>query len=274
MNRDELRFETLDGSELTYTQSGTGAPALLFVHGWQGDRSVWREIIEALGDERRSIAVDLRGSGESRPAKGPFALERYAADLHELAQELGIAPAVVVGHSMGAKIALRFAIEYPAETQALVLIAPVAAGNAGFSEKGEAYLRATAGDPAAARSWLRKTISSDDEALLDRLGCAAAATPPEAVLEALESWMHTDLEAAAQSVKVPALVIAPERDAPEMQERRVAALLPNARYELLRDCAHYAILEKPRAIVEMIEDFIRPFDSARFASSAQDDTAK
>jgi 3-oxoadipate enol-lactonase len=221
--------------------------------------------MDALGGAR-TIAVDLRGSGESNAAPGPYRLERFAADLDELVRELGIAPSVVAGHSMGAKVALRFAIDYPAQTRALVLIAPVAAGNAGFSEKGEAYLRATAGDPSAARNWLRKTISRDDDALLDRLGAAAAATPPGAVLEALESWMHTDLEEAVKRIDVPALVIAPEGDAPEMQERRVAGLLPNARYVLLDDCAHYAILEKPREIAQLIKDFVRSFDSA------QDDT--
>lgn len=251
----EKRFRARDGSELSYSERGAGAPALLFVHGWQGDRSVWAEVVAALGDDVRTIAVDLRGSGESNAAGGPYRLERFASDLHELVQELGIAPVIVVGHSMGGKVALRFAIDHPAETQALVLIAPVAAGDAGFSEKGEAYLRATAGNPAAARNWLRKTLSSDDDALLDRLGSAAASTPSGAVLEALESWMHTDLEEALKNVEAPVLVIAPERDAPEMQERRVAALLPNARFELLRDCAHYAILEKPQEVAAMIREF-------------------
>ena len=186
----------------------------------------------------------------------PYRLERFAADLHDLIDALQLAPAILVGHSMGAKVALRFALDYPDETRALVLVAPVASGDANFSPKGEAYLRATAGNPEGARDWLRKTLADPEDALLDKLGAAAGAMRPEAVLQSLESWMHTDMAEATRAVTVPVLVIASELDAPQMQQERVAAFLPNARYVVLPGAAHYAILEKPAEVAEMIREFI------------------
>ncbi|MGA9272236.1 MAG: alpha/beta hydrolase [Candidatus Cybelea sp.] len=247
------RFRASDGSDLAYSDSGSGTPAFVFVHGWQGDRSVWRGIVAALGPEIRAITVDQRGGGDSNGAPGPYALERLAADLHDLVTALDVAPVVIVGHSMGGTVALRFAVDYPEATRGLVLIAPVPASGGGFSERRVEYLRATAGDPVAVRQWLARTLSAEhDAATLDRLCAVAALTPREAALESFASWGFADFADATRRIKAPALVIAPEHDAAESVERNVAALLPNAEYAVLPDGAHYTIVEQPRQIAELI----------------------
>ena len=250
------KFRAADGAELAYEESGAGLPAVIFVHGWQADRSVWREIVEALGDDVRSIAVDLRGGGESRAANRPFVLERFAADLRELVGSLQLGPVILAGHSMGGTVALRFALDAPELTRGLVLISPVPASGGGYSPKGETYLRATAGDADAARAWLARTFAgTPDEAMLDRVCAAAAHADREASLESFESWAHADFAEATCSITAPALVVAPQHDVPDVYERKVAALLPNARYTVLPECGHYAILERPREIAQLIRAF-------------------
>ena len=80
----------------------------------------------------------------------------------------------------------------------------------------------------------------------------AAETPPDAGLEALESWSTTDLTDASATVTGPAIVIAPERDNVEMQKNKVAALLPNCRFVTVAGAGHYVMFEKPREIAEII----------------------
>ncbi len=177
--------------------------------------------------------------------------------MRELIDELETGPAVLIGHSMGATVALRFALEAPQMTRGLVLIAPVPASGGDYSPKGEAYLRATAGNPAAARDWLTRTFAgAPDELALERLCNAAARTERNAALESFDSWAHADFAEQTRKIGAPALVIAPEHDAPEASERKVAALLPNARHVVLANCAHYAILEKPKEIANLIRDFM------------------
>jgi len=266
------RFPISDGAELAYSESGSGSPPVIFIHGWQGDGTVWRDVIDALGSGVRSITVDLRGSSESRGARGPYRLERFAADLRELIESRHFAPAVLAGHSMGATVALRLAADAPRLVGGLVLIAPVPASGGEYSAKGEAYLRATAGDPVAVRNWLARTFAAAPaEAVLERLCAAAAKTDREVALECFESWAHADFAEETRAIEAPALVIAPEHDLPDSVERKVAALLPNAKFVVLPGAAHYAILEKPREIAELIRSFdTRPFDKLR--SAAQDDT--
>jgi pimeloyl-ACP methyl ester carboxylesterase len=254
-------FRAGDGAELAFALNGADKPALLFVHGWQADGSVWRDIIGAMRPDLSSIAVDLRGSGASRGARGPYRLERFATDLAELVDSIGAAPLVVVGHSMGATVALRLAADAPEMVRGLVLIAPVPASGGGYSPKGEAFLRATAGDPPAARSWLARTLTDPaDEATLGRLCAAAARTERDVALESFESWAHAAFAEATQRIEAPALVIAPQHDAPEAAQSRVAALLPNGRHVVLHGAAHYAIVERPNEIAQMIRDFLPSFD--------------
>jgi 3-oxoadipate enol-lactonase len=252
-----MHFRASDGSELTFEERGSGVPALVFVHGWQADRTVWSELIDALGPETHALAIDARGSGESHEAPGPYRLERFAADLRELIEARELGPVVLVGHSMGATVALRFAVDAPELVRGLVLIAPVPASGGGYSPKGEAYLRSTAGDPAAARGWLARTFARPpDDATLERLCAAAARTPRDVALESFESWAHADFAEATRTIDAPALVIAPEYDAGATREK-VADLLPNARYVVVPDCAHYAILERPKAIAALIRESVR-----------------
>lgn len=226
---------------------------LLFIHGWQADHRVWDGVIADLSPKFHCVAVDLPGSGASRDAGGPYTLERFAAGLLEVIEEHGLAPVVVVGHSMGAKIALQLAVDAPDAVKSLVLIAPVPTGPAGFSEKGIAGLRETCGNAENARRWLNRLFAGEpDPAALDLVCDAAADTPSEAGLEALTSWSTTDLTDASRSLTVPAIVVAPERDNVEMQKDKVAALLSNARFVTVADAGHYAMFEKPQEIAEII----------------------
>ncbi|MBV9718210.1 MAG: alpha/beta hydrolase [Candidatus Eremiobacteraeota bacterium] len=250
-------FRASDGAGLAYEERGSRSPAMLFVHGWQGDGSLWRELIQALPADVRTLAVDLRGSGESREAAGPYTIERFCADLRELVESRGGGPVVVVGHSMGGTVALRFALDAPELTAGLVLVAPVPASGGGYSPKGEAYLRATAGDPAAAKAWLARTLTQPDRGItLERVCTAASRTDPSAALQSFDSWAHADFAEATRGIQAPVLVIAPEHDSPQVHQERVAALLPNVRYELLPNSAHYAIVENAQEIAALIAGFI------------------
>ena len=269
------RFSARDGAGLAYSDSGGAGAALLFVHGWQGDRSIWDSIVVRLSDRFRCVAADLRGFGASSSAPGPYTLEQYSEDLCALVEFLELERVVVIGHSMGGKVAVRFAVDAPELVQALVLVAPVPLGPAGFSEKGVAYLRATAGNAPAAREWLIKTIMAPASAdVLDRLCHVASSASPTAVVESLDSWVLTDLSHAAKGVTAPALVIGFEHDAPERVRDRAAALLPNARFEELPDCAHYAVLEQPSQVAEMIEAFIHAYPATASHAGSEDERAK
>ncbi|MCL4242321.1 MAG: alpha/beta hydrolase [Dehalococcoidia bacterium] len=96
---------TVNGATLSFDDTGTGGPAFVFVHGFACDRQAWAPQVADLGRDHRCINVDLRGRGTSA-ALPPFDVVTAADDVAALISELGLGPAVVVGHSLGGVVAL------------------------------------------------------------------------------------------------------------------------------------------------------------------------
>lgn len=118
------------GAVLTYrvapaTGGAHGAP-LVLLHGLASNMSRWSEFVERSGLRSRHalIRLDLRGHGESA-AHGAIGLEVWADDLAALLDREGHRQAILVGHSLGAQLALHFAHRHPRRAAALVLIDPV-----------------------------------------------------------------------------------------------------------------------------------------------------
>ena len=256
-----MTFQAADGAELSYTELGPrGDIPLLFVHGWNGAAAVWEPIVARLAKRHRTIVIDVRGFGASRAAPGPYRVETFSDDLSALLVAADLDPLVVVGHSMGAAVAQRFAIDRPDAVEGLVLIAPVPASGIAFPPKADALVRTLTGDPVATNPWLSQLTHRELPSEAARIVRAAAATArPDVALESYESWSRLNFADEAATIATPTLVIAPESDRPmnpAAVRERVADLIDGSRFEILREAGHYAPLEQPERIAGLIERFV------------------
>jgi len=125
---DAARTLTVEGVALHYRllRSGPGRAALVLLHGVASNLTRWSEFVEhtTLKQSWDLLRLDLRGHGRSftRAAAG---MERWSADLAAILDTEGYPRAVLVGHSLGANLALHFAVRSPARVAGLVLIDPV-----------------------------------------------------------------------------------------------------------------------------------------------------
>src|SRR5687767_8021988 len=99
------------GVALAYDEQGQGSPPILLVHGWSCDHRYVAPQVEQFSQKHRTIAVDLRGHGESDAPHQEYTMSAFADDLAWLCRELRVEKPIVVGHSMGAVIALQLAAE-------------------------------------------------------------------------------------------------------------------------------------------------------------------
>jgi len=114
----------LDGITLTVKEwpGPAKGPAIVCIHGLTANHTCWASMADALSPGHRLIAYDLRGRGESdKPDKG-YSLEIHGEDLGRLLDHFKLKTAIVMGHSLGAHIALRFAVKHPARVSKLVLV--------------------------------------------------------------------------------------------------------------------------------------------------------
>jgi pimeloyl-ACP methyl ester carboxylesterase len=264
----------LDGRPVFLADQGRGfdpaRPTLLFVHGAGMDHSVWP--LQARWFAYRgwnALALDLPGHGRSAPLSEKGALlasiEAMAEWLADVIAALGIGQAHLVGHSMGALIALETAARAPERVAAIALLgagprmpvhpalleaagrpgplAPALICDWGFGPTGHG------GGHKSPGSWML------GHAL--RLLGASAGPRLRTDLGACEAYGR-GLEAAA-AVRCPALVIAGalDRMTPPRQGAKLAEAIPDARLVTLPACGHMMMVERPDATLDALIDFLK-----------------
>jgi len=104
--------------------AGDERPPLILVHGFTGHRDDWIEVLPDLAKHRRTIAIDLRGHGDSKAIseEPDYSFEQLVRDVLALLDHLGIDRCDLLGHSVGGMIAQRFALAHPDRIRRLILM--------------------------------------------------------------------------------------------------------------------------------------------------------
>lgn len=113
---------TVNDLTVSYNDEGPdGVPVIIFIHGFPFNKSMWNKQVEALKDNYRVVAYDVRGHGNSNTGTGDFSIELFANDLLSLMDALKIDRTMLCGLSMGGYIALNAIENYPNRFDALIL---------------------------------------------------------------------------------------------------------------------------------------------------------
>jgi haloacetate dehalogenase len=119
------REVTANGVRLHYVMAGEEmADPLVLLHGFPQSWFMWRLVLPALAASHFVVAVDLRGYGDSeKPPRGAGHDQKTkAADVRALVQHLGLERTVMIGHDRGARVARRFALDYPDDLAGVALL--------------------------------------------------------------------------------------------------------------------------------------------------------
>jgi YbgC/YbaW family acyl-CoA thioester hydrolase len=263
---EDVQRITVNGVNLAVEVRGTG-PAVLFVHGYPLNRTIWREQVSALDGFRR-IAPDLRGMGQSDAPDLGYSMSIYAADLAALLDTLGVDEVILCGLSMGGYIAFEFLRRWRSRVRGLVLMSTRADADAAEVRRGRDTAAATAkerGASAIADAMLSKMLAP---ATLGRrpdvaegLRALMSATPVAGIVGALAAMR--DREGSESLLvtlsNVPTLVVVGEADGltPPAQARAMAKSIPGARLALIPGAGHLPPIEQPDATTEHLSEFLR-----------------
>ncbi|MDT9592142.1 alpha/beta hydrolase [Nocardioides zeae] len=238
-----------------------GAPGIVLVHGSAAHAGWWDHVAAALADEAPLVAPDLSGHGRG-PRRASYTLSGWAGEVAAAHAALGPGPHVVVGHSMGALVALRVVEEHPDLVAALVLVDPPfrtvdTRARALRSRIVTKTPRVYASRKEAEARWR----PAPDQPILSGLREAIAAGSVGPV-EGGWGWRFdprtfdrpdVDVEEVGQ-VGVPALVLRAGHGMlePARAERLVARLGATARLEVVPDGHHHLMLDQPDRVVDAI----------------------
>lgn len=123
----------MNGTSLHYVRGGQG-PAIILIHGMPEDWTEYRAIMPRLAERFTVVSVDLPGIGKSAPAAGGYEATSLAADIHAMAQSIGLDRPYVVGHDLGGIVTYAYVRRFPESLRgAMILDVPVP-GIAGWDE--------------------------------------------------------------------------------------------------------------------------------------------
>ena len=248
-----------DRVALAYEECGppaSGAPPLVFVHGWSCDRSFFAPQAAFFSGTHRCVSIDLRGHGASdRPVGGPYTIEQFADDVAWMIGELAVVQPVVVGHSMGGAVALQLAASFPGVVRAVVLVDP-----APLRPSGAAAQLSTGIASAAIRETQRSVITGSmflarsDPSLIARIVDVMTSSPEHVVRGCWDSIISWDGVAAGRACPLPVLHIAAA--SPINAPHELAAIIPHVVTGWTVGGGHFNQLEVPDQVSSMIERFL------------------
>lgn len=237
---------------------GTTGPALLLIHGFLDDRTVWDPVIARLSGRYAVTADDLPGWGSRSGDGGPFTLQRLAeAVIGELDATDG--QVILVGHSMGAPIAELAATARAAKVAGLVLLTPVPLAGVHLDGAMASGFRSLGGDAEAQRVGRRAVAVSADDAALDALVRTGLLARPETVAETFDAWNDGDPGGELPSRYTgPTLIIRGAADpfvSEEMLRSGVLSRFPSARRGEIAGVGHMPHVEDPAEVARLIGEF-------------------
>jgi pimeloyl-ACP methyl ester carboxylesterase len=256
----------VDGHEIEYDVRGRG-PAVLLLHAFPLDLSMWDPQVEALAATRRVVRFDARGFGASAADElSPLTMERIADDAAFLLDQLWIEKAVVHGCSMGGYAALALVRRRPRLVAGLVLQDTRAGADTAEARANRAKLAARVleeGSQAAVDAFLPKLLGDTSHRERPDLVAALRQRILDATPRSIANALHglaarPDSRAMLPTIAVPTLVLVGEEDVltPPDEARAMAAAVPGARLEVIPRAGHLANLENPAAVNTALEAFL------------------
>jgi pimeloyl-ACP methyl ester carboxylesterase len=254
---------TTDQGIVHYEVYGRGKPVIL-LHGWLGSWGLWQETMSFLGRYYRTYALDFWGFGESGKKRETYAVQDFVSLVDQFMEQLGIANAPLVGHSMGGTVSLSVAIKYPQRVRKVVVVgSPIVGSSLALPLKWAGY------KPIAFmlfnmmgvfRFGVRAAspIICRDERFADMMDRDLSRTTVESFLLSIASLRRTDLRPMLGQITVPAMGMYGDRDVivhPRQWEPMKKGI-SHAYIERFPSAGHFPMLEEPQNFAERLKSFL------------------
>jgi pimeloyl-ACP methyl ester carboxylesterase len=267
-----VRLAAWEFADPPKTGDGEQTPGLLLLHGLMGRASHWAPTARLLAERHRAVALDQRGHGRSdKPADG-YTREAYIDDAEAALEQLGLAPAVLIGHAMGALTAWQLAAKRPDLVSAVIICDMRASALGAASQREWENWFKSWPLPFATLADVRKWFGEDDpwverpnpargefyvEVMTESPDGWRPVFEPEHMLRSRETWVYDAHWEELAQVRCPTLVVRGlDGELGRAEAQEMVRVLPHGQYAEVPDADHFLHLAQPEAWRATIEPFL------------------
>ena len=243
----------IDGGIVHYEAFGRGWP-IVFLHGWLGSWRYWMSSMESISDRHRTYALDLWGFGDSDKSDARCNLSDYLGLIDAFIESMGIGQVPIIGHSLGAMIALEYAVRNPERISKIMAVSLPAQGEE--SIKRNNLINYTNSGSMMSKMLRGRQITHSEVA------DEAQKTGKDAINLSLQSVVQMDIlnriQWMGQSNEAMMLVVYGEKDdiIDPSHSKNLDGQWENIRAIPLADSRHFPMLEEPAKFTRLLRDFL------------------
>lgn len=245
--------------DINYTDQGSGK-IILLLHGWGVDITVYKLMITHFSENNRVIALDLPGFGKSNTPKQSMSVDDYAKFVWDFCQKLDIAPEILMGHSFGGRIIIKALGKYNLFPSVKKVILTGSAGikpKRTFKYYSRVYTFKLLKHLANNKITYKLCPKLIDKAK-SKFGSEDYKKASPVMRETMVRVVNDDLTPLLSGIKVPTLLIWGENDTatPVKDGRLMESKIKGSGLVVLKNCTHYAFLEKPWEFHKICDSFL------------------
>jgi 3-oxoadipate enol-lactonase len=259
---------TLDRRRLYFDLIGRDeAPVVCLTHSLASDSGMWADQVPSLLDAGfRVLRMDMRGHGGSDAVAGDYTMGQLAADVVAVIDAAGIERVHYIGLSIGGMIGQALAIHHRSRLDTMMLCdtssAAAEAAKPIWAQRINAVREAGSLAPLAdltIERYLTQTFKERHPTRWRQLRDTLLGTAPEAYIGCGAALQNYDFRDALPTLDIPALIVCGALDpgTPPAENRKIAALIPGARYEEIADALHFPNVERPAMFNEIMLGWLR-----------------
>jgi pimeloyl-ACP methyl ester carboxylesterase len=249
-----------------YTEGNPSNQAIIFIHGFPYDSSMWKKQVEELKDNYYCVSYDIRGLGKSSVGSGQFTMETFVDDVFAIVEELKLDKPVLCGLSMGGYMSFRILERDQSKFRGVIFCdtKPEADDNPNKLRRSASIKRIeTEGLEKFVKDFIPncfsigyiKNNSREYNYIIEK---AALASPVGVKGAQLAMLSRTDSSEFIKEIKIPALVLCGEFDkmtTPD-QMKKVAEAIPGSEFRIIPDSGHMTPIENPAEFNKAVLSFL------------------
>jgi pimeloyl-ACP methyl ester carboxylesterase len=238
-----------DGVHIEYHVYGKGDPAVILIHGWSCDGNYWSSQLAALRERYTTVTVDLGGHGASGRNRTDWSMGNFGEDVAAVARQLQNGKIVLVGHSMGAPVALEATRRIGDRVIGIIAVDSLKTiGEPPLSEQQiQQRLKPFRDDFIGhTREFVTRALFGPDAdpAFAQKVAYDMSLEPPEVAIPAMESLSRMDYAQVLPDIHVPVVAINSSLGAP-VDEALIRKSIPDFKAIRLEHTGHFLMMEAP-----------------------------